>query len=182
MGTRDPEVVTSDMGVREIMRFRMNLRPWAIVLGLCMAMLSANAQDAAKKQNFSGRWRMVKELSDFGTFTRPDIITRVVDQRGPTMNVHTVQTTGRNTSTSDVSYFTDGRSTTNVMSGREATSKVFWDGPALMVRTETKDSKNNEIEIVDRWELSSDGSVLTITSHIGGPTGGADLKLVCRKE
>lgn len=153
-----------------------------MVSGVCAGMLFASAQETPKKQNFSGRWRMVKDLSDFGRFTQPDIVTRVVEQHDPTMNVHTVQTTGKNTSISDVSYFTDGRSTSNVLSGRDAISKAFWDGPALMVRTDTKDSKNNNIEIVDRWELSSEGSVLTITSHIGGPAGGADLKLVCRKE
>ena len=151
-------------------------------LGICLAIVSASGQDATPRQNFSGRWRMDKELSDFGKFTRPDIITRVVDHKDPTLNVHTVQTTGRNTSTSDVSYFTDGRPTTNLLSGRDATSKSFWDGPALMIRTETKDSKNNEIQIVDRWEISADGTLLTISSHIGGPSGGADLKLVCRKE
>jgi hypothetical protein len=68
------------------------------------------------------------------------------------------------------------------MSGREAISKAFWDGDALMIRTETKNSKDEDTEIVDRWELSTDGQVLTTTSHIETPQGTADLKLVCKKE
>jgi len=125
---------------------------------------------------------MVKDQSDFGKFAAPDLVVRVVDQRDPTMNVHTVQTKGKTTTTADVSYFTDGTPATNVMSGREAVSKSFWDGDALMIRTETKNSKNEDTEIVDRWVLSSDGQVLTTTSHIETTEGTADLKLVCRKE
>ncbi len=135
-----------------------------------------------KHVNFSGRWRMIKDQSDFGKFIPPDLIVRVVDQHDPTMNVHTVQTKGKSTSISDVSYFTSGDISTNVMSGREATSKAFWDGSTLVIRTATKDSKDEVEEIVDRWDLSPDGNTLTIASHVATESGGADLKLVCRKE
>jgi hypothetical protein len=125
---------------------------------------------------------MVKEQSDFGKFAAPDIIVRVVDQHDQTLNVHTVQTKGKNTSTSDVSYFTSGELATNNMSGRDAVSKTFWDGETLVIRTATKNSKNEETEMVDRWDLSPDGKTLTIMSHVAAVSGGADLKLVCRKE
>jgi hypothetical protein len=134
------------------------------------------------RPNFSGRWRMVKDQSDFGKFSRPDIIVRVVDEHPPTMNIHTVQTTGKETTSSDVSYFIDGRESTNTMSGRPATSKAFWDGEVLVIRTETKNSKDQDTQIVDRWELSHDGQTLTIDSHIETTTGEAELKLVCQKE
>ena len=143
---------------------------------------AALSQDAPKHPDFSGRWRMVKDQSQFGSFTAPDLVVRVVDHHDPTINVHTVQTKGTKTTTADVSYFTDGTETTNVMSGRNATSKAFWDGTALMIRTNTRDSKNQEVEILDRWELSSDGRILTNTSHINSAQGEADLKLVCEKE
>lgn len=135
-----------------------------------------------KRPNFSGRWRMVKEESDFGKFAAPDMIVRVIDQHDPTMNVHTVQTKGKNTTSADVSYFTSGEISTNNMSGRDAESKTFWDGNTLVIRTSTKNSKAEETEIVDRWDLSTDGKTLTITSHIASTSGGADLKLVCHKE
>jgi hypothetical protein len=142
---------------------------------------SAIAQEP-QHTNFSGRWRMVKEESDFGKFAAPDIIVRIVDQHDQTFNVHTVQTKGKNTTTSDVSYFTSGEPATNSMSGRDAISKAFWDGDTLVIRTSTKNSKNEQTEMVDRWDLSPDGKTLTITSHIAAESGGADLKLVCRRE
>lgn len=136
----------------------------------------------AKRPNYSGRWKMDKEKSDFGKFKAPDMIVRVVDEHEPTMNIHTIQTTDGKSTTSDVSYFVDGRETTNVLSGRDATSKSFWDGSTLSIRTETTNSKGEATQIVDRWDLSPDGQTLTITSHIETPNGEADLKLVCDKE
>jgi hypothetical protein len=149
--------------------------PRAILLILLA--VAAGAQ-SIPHANFSGRWRMLKDQSDFGKFSRPDLVIRVIDQHDPTLNLHTVDTTGGKTTTADISYFTDGRQSTNNRGGREATSKAFWDGSALMIRTQTTDSKNEQIEIVERWELSADGKTLTTTSD----SGGAHLKLVCEKE
>jgi hypothetical protein len=184
IGKLDPASSTfnGDVRIKFVMRLRTTLRPCVIALGLFAALLPAAAQNSPVRQNFTGRWRMIKDQSDFGKFTVPNIVTRAVDHHDPTLNVHTVQTTGKNTTTSDVSYFTDGKESSNIMSGRDATSKAFWDGPVLMIRTETKDSKGENIEIVDRWDLSSGGRILTITSHVAGPDGGADLKLVCQKQ
>ena len=146
------------------------------------ALSSSQAVPTPPRTDFSGRWRMVKEKSDFAGFSVPDIIVRVVDHRDPTLNVHTVQTTGTKTSVSDVSYFTDGSITKNVINGRDAESKAFWDGPALMIRTNMKDSKGEDEVIEDRWELSADGQTLTTTSHITTPGGQVDMRLVCARE
>jgi hypothetical protein len=134
------------------------------------------------KPDFSGRWRMLKDKSDFGGFTIPDIVVRVVEHHDPTLNVHTVQTTGAKTTTADVSYFTDGSPSANVINGHDATSKAFWDGPALVIRTNMKDSKNEDVVIEDRWELSDDQQTLTTSSHITTPKGQVDMKLVCVRE
>lgn len=149
---------------------------------LLPAYLFAQAESQPERANFSGRWRMVKEKSDFARATMPDMIVRVVDQRGITMNVHTLQTTGTKTATADVSYFTDGSASTNIINGHEAVSKTFWDGPALMVRTTIKLSNGENEMVLDRWELSDDGQTLTTTSRITTAKGGVDLKLVCVKE
>jgi hypothetical protein len=132
--------------------------------------------------NFSGRWRMVKDKSDFAHATIQDMIVRVVEKSGITMNVHTVQTTGTTTKSADVSYFIDGSLSTNTINNHKATSKTFWDGPALVVRTTLKLSNGDEEVIEDRWELSDDGQTLTTTSHIETPKGSTTLKLVCQKE
>ncbi len=134
------------------------------------------------KPDFSGRWRMEKDKSDFATFHAPDIVVQVVDHHDPTLNVHTVETAGKNTTTADVSYFTDGTISKNVIKGRDAESKAFWDGPALNIRTSEKNSKGEDVVIEDRWELSSGGGTLTRTSHIITSKGSVDMKLVSQKE
>lgn len=154
----------------------------SLVFWVIGAAVLAQAPLPPPKTNFSGRWRMVKDKSNFGSFTSPDIVVRVIDQRDPTMNIHTVQTKGQKTTTADVSYFTDGAVTNNVINGRDASSKAFWDGPDLVVRTNMKDSKNEDIVIEDRYQLSSDGKTLTTLSHITTPKGEVNLTLVCEKE
>ena len=134
------------------------------------------------KPNFSGRWRMVKAKSEFRGFKTPDIIVRTVDHHDPTLNLHTVQTTGPKTSISDISYFTDGATANNVINGRNAQSKSYWDGAALVIHTDMKNSKGETEQIDDRWELSEDGQTLTTKSHIVTEKGEADLTLVCSKE
>ena len=150
--------------------------------GTILSAAPFSAEDAVKHPNYSGRWKMIKDQSDFGKFKAPDMIIRVIDERDPTLNIHTLQTKNGNTTTSDVSYYINGRETTNTLGGRDAISKSFWDGPSLTIRTETKNSKGEDTQIVDRWDLSSDGQILTIASHIETPNGEVDLKLVCEKE
>jgi hypothetical protein len=135
-----------------------------------------------KKPNFSGRWRMVKGKSELRGFKTPDIIVRSVEHRDPTLNLHTVQTTGTKTAISDISYFTDGATANNVINGRNASSRAYWDGPALVINTEMKNSKGEAEQIEDRWELSEDGQTLTTRSHIVTEKGEANLVLVCSKE
>lgn len=151
-------------------------------VALPFAPAQAIAQEAGVHANFSGRWRMNKEKTDFSKFKMPDMVVRVIDQRDPTMNVHTVQTTGGKTTTSDVSYFTNGDNSTNVINGRDAVSRTFWDGSALVVRTDMKTSTNDDEQIEDRYELSEDGATLTTTSHVVTSKGDVTMKLVSDKE
>lgn len=150
------------------------------VLALVFATL-ASAQ-LADKPNFSGRWRMVKEKSEFSGFKTPDIVTRAVEQHGVIMNVHTVETLGAKTSISDVSYSIDGTPTQNVVNGRDAESKTYWDGSVLVVRTTMKTSKGDPELIEDRWALSEDKQTLTTTSHIETEKGEVDMTLVCNRQ
>jgi hypothetical protein len=125
---------------------------------------------------------MLKDQSDFHGFQVPDIVVRLVDNHDPAMNVHTVQTVGQKTTTNDVTYFTDGSVTKNVLNGRDAESKAYWDGPALVIRTSMKNSKGEDELISDRWELSDDKQILTITSHVETEKGSVDMKMVCARQ
>ncbi|MBV9034861.1 MAG: hypothetical protein JO182_10250 [Acidobacteriaceae bacterium] len=98
------------------------------------------------------------------------------------MNVHTVQTNGQKTSTVDATYMTDGSVASNIINNRDATSKAFWDGKVLVIRTNMKTAKNEDEEIEDRYELSDDGQILITTSHVTTDKGEVTMKMVCVKE
>ena len=159
------------------------LMPALLAAPLFVHVLFAQAPaEAPKRPDFTGRWRMVKEQSNFGKFRMPDIVVRVVEDHDPTMNVHTVQTAGDKTTMVDVSYLTDGTVTKNVINGRDAESKAFWDGDVLVVRTSMKTSAGDNELVTDRWELSEDKNTLVMTSHVDTDKGEADMKMVCIKE
>lgn len=156
--------------------FRLSLLSLLLLAGL------AAAPSSSEKPDFSGRWRMLKDKSEFSGFKIPDIITRAVEQHGVIMNVHTVQTVGQKTSISDLSYSIDGTPTQNVVNGRDAESKTFWDGAVLVIRTSMKTSSGDPESIEDRWALSDDKQMLTVTSHIETDKGEVDMTLVCSRE
>jgi hypothetical protein len=133
------------------------------------------------RPNFSGRWRMVKEKCQFNGFKVPDIVVRVVDHHDPMINLHTVQTTGKQTTMSDVTYFTDNSITMNTINGRDAQCRSFWDGQALVIRTKMIMANGDWEVIEDRWEISADGKTLTTGSHIVTEFGEANLTLVCER-
>lgn len=137
---------------------------------------------ALAKPDLSGRWRMEKSLSDFHGFTMPNIVVRIVDYHDPTLNIHTIQTTGEKTTTSDITYFTDGSVNKNMINGREAESKCYWDAAVLVVRTTMKNTKGDEQLITDRWQLSDDKQTLTIDSHVETDKGEVNMKMVCARQ
>ncbi len=125
---------------------------------------------------------MVKDKSDFSKFRMPDIVVRVIEQRGVTMNVHTIQTTGERTSTVDAVYAIDGSQSKNVINGRDAVSRTFWDGKTLVINTDMKTAKNEDEQIQDRYELADDGQTLTMSSHVVTEKGEVTMTMVCAKE
>jgi len=151
---------------------------------VCVFLLVAAAAGFAQsdtKTNYSGAWRMMKEKSDFGKFTAPDSLVRTVDQKDVTINVHTAQTGPAGKASADVTYYTDGRESINEVRGRESKSHCFWDGSVLVIRTYAKASNNTPIETEERWELSSDGKILTMTSHMETGLTQHNFKLVCER-
>ena len=149
---------------------------------ILFASASLMFSQAVEKPDFSGRWRMLKDKSEFAKFKVPDAIIRSVDQHGAIMNVHTIQTVNQKTVISDISYAIDGSAAQNSINGRDAESKTFWDGPVLVIKTTMNTSKGDPEFIEDRWSISDDKQLLTIASHIETDKGGANLVMVCSRE
>jgi hypothetical protein len=138
-----------------------------------------NAQSA--KPNFTGEWEMDSVKSDFGAFPKPTTITRTIVQKDPELAVSTTQRGANGEQTAHAVYRTDGVDTTNQFNSGPGTSHAFWDGNTLVIRTGMKGRNNLEVELQERWTLSSDGKTLTTASHIETSQGSTDLTLVCRR-
>ena len=160
----------------------MRRRTFSTLIAGSLLFASLGAAQTTDKPDFSGRWRMLKDKSDFAGFKTPDVITRTIDQHGVIMNVHTVQTVGQKTSIADIAYAIDGSVAQNVVNGRDSESRTYWDGSVLVVKTAMKTAKGDPELIEDRWALSDDKQTLTISSHIETDKGGANMTLVCGRE
>ena len=92
------------------------------------------------------------------------------------------RSTGTATKTADVTYLLDGTPSSNIINNHPATSKAFWDGETLNIRTNLKLSNGDDELVEDTWQLSPDGTTLNETSHVSTPKGGILMKMVCEKE
>lgn len=152
----------------------------AAIALMAFCVYAANAQEPAKP-NFSGEWHMDAAKSNFGQFTMPATLVRVIVQKDPDLTIDTTERAANGEHTSRVYYRTDGEETVNHLSSGVGTSHAFWDGDTLVIRTTMKGKNDVYIQMEERWSLSPDGKILTTTSHIGTSRGSTDLKLVCEK-
>lgn len=138
-----------------------------------------SAQSA--KPNFTGEWEMDAAKSDFGGFPKPTFIARSIVQKDPELTIATTQRGTNGEQTAHALYRTDGVDTTNQFSSGEGTSHAFWDGNTLVIRTNMKGRNDLTIEMEEHWALSTDGKILTTTSHVETSKGSTDLTLVCTR-
>jgi hypothetical protein len=157
------------------------MRRTALVLIVTFFAASLCVAQTAGKTNYTGKWRMVKEKSDFGKFAAPESMVRTVDHQDVTINVHTAEAGPQGKASADVTYYTDGRESTNEVHGRESKSHCFWDGEVLVIRTVSTAGNGQPVDTEQRWELSADGKVLTMTSHMETGLTQANFKLVCER-
>ena len=142
--------------------------------------LAAQNKAANPKPDFTGTWLLDTEKSDIkGPTSRWDLPMKVSHREPEFRITHMGESNGQVTEF-DFLYFTDGRSeanrattllTTNPqttqpsdVAKQEVKSKTTWSGNKIVVRAQQRMSVAGhvlEFEIVDEWQLSSDGKTLT---------------------
>jgi hypothetical protein len=78
------------------------------------------------------------------------------------------------------SYLLDGTETRSRIGPQTRSSVAKWEGAALLINTLVSGPRN--YTVMDRWKLSRDRSVLTITRQIVERSGEAEVALVYRRE
>ncbi len=150
-----------------------------VVLAALSLPVLARAQD---KPNFTGKWKLNAEKSDFGGIQRPDSAGYVIRHSGANLSLDYTQD-GHN---SHVDIISDGdERVTESNPDTEIWTRVFWAGPVLTFESRQKARPAHEspgVRWTSRWSLSPDGKVLIIQKHFTSPDGELTQKLVFDKQ
>jgi hypothetical protein len=80
-----------------------------------------------------------------------------------------------------LNYTTDGKECENKFMDNPMKSVVKWEGDVLVINTKASFG-GNEFTILDKWQLSEDGKVLTRNQHLASSMGELDMKVVMEKQ
>jgi hypothetical protein len=163
-----------------------------VLLALCLLSSSAAAGEDKKKPHpdFSGTWRIDREQSDFGEFGERPLskadATLVVGHREPELKIKRTLSLNGQEEVKEFTYYTDERGETNqaTLGVGEVKSKTRWDGDKVVSEarvTRKSQSGPYELDITQKWQVSSDGKTLTNTTTIGNQMGVQQVKLVYRR-
>jgi hypothetical protein len=137
-------------------------------------LLASHAQAAA---NLTGVWKLNLAKSDFGPAPQPDSMTRTINHNDPSLQMSTFQKGAQGEVTTEVKYTTDGKMAEN--KGSKGSAK--WDGDKLLIDS-VRENQGMEIKFHDVYNLSADGKVLTVNTHLAVPQGEFDLTMVFEKQ
>jgi hypothetical protein len=170
----------------------------ALPLTLCLLLAAAAAAPAREDKkkgerphpDFSGTWQIDRAKSDFGPFDDKPLAkadsTLVVTHAGPELKVKRTLSLGGREEVKEFTYYTDERGETNqaTLGVGEVRSKSRWDGDRVVSEAQVTRRGQQEpytLNVVQRWQVSSDGKTLTNTTVISNETGTQQVKLVYRR-
>jgi hypothetical protein len=173
-----------------------------ILLSLCVlacaaAGVAASRDDRKKddkpRPDLSGTWELDRSKSDFGLFRDRPVSkadsTLLISHQDPELKItRTLKLNGQQ-ETKEFTYYTDGRGETNpaTIGPGEVKSKTKWDGEkvaayAKMTWPGQNGAAGAEMEVTQKWQVSSDGKTLTNTTAFSSvQTGVQYVKLVYRR-
>ncbi|MBV9923934.1 MAG: hypothetical protein JOZ96_02765 [Acidobacteria bacterium] len=163
----------------------------ASLLVLCL-LASAAAGDDKKKSHpdFSGTWQLDRAKSDFGGWSDKPLAkadsTLVVEHKDPELKIKRTLSLDGQQEVKEFTYYTDERGETNqaTIGAGEVKSKTKWDGDKAVSQshiTRKGQGGTYELDVTQKWQVSSDGKTLTHTTTIGNQMGTQQVKLVYRR-
>jgi len=158
-----------------------------LVIAICFTVLACAAVMAGP-EGFSGNWALDKAKSDFsiGQGGETPDITMKVEASKDSFKVSQTFSSSRGEMTMEQTYIPDDQEheVAGIMGSKgKATAK--WDGEKLVVKaTYSAERDGQEMKWTDSstWELSSDGSLLTIQSTFESQMGSRTGKRVFAKK
>jgi hypothetical protein len=133
------------------------------------------------KPDYSGKWKLNIEKSDFGALPAPEEVIITITHKEPRINldIHQVSMQGDLDAAFDLT--TDGKKTDYQVGGAEITSTMVWENENLKLNSDIY-VNGMEIDYQDIWALSDGGSVLTIERDMASAMGETSQILVFEKQ
>jgi len=128
---------------------------------------------AGPERDFSGRW--VLDPGSRGAAASERLLTVV--QNASTLRCYGTSTDGAQI---EWSYALNGDDSKYSFGEESRNSAAKWEGAALLVNTIV--TGRSDYTIMDRWQLSADRTILTITRQTVGRTGQSEYTLLYRRE
>lgn len=141
-----------------------------------------NTQDTKPTTpNFTGTWKLNLSKSDFGPTPAPESLVDKIEHKNTAITLNSTRVEQGATDAITLNLTTDGKENTNTVHGAEVKTKLKWEGAALLLDSAVT-VEGGSISLKDKWTLSADGKVLTITRHYSGPEGEADVTYTLEKQ
>lgn len=138
----------------------------------------------AQKVDFSGKWILDKEKTDWGTLNLSDDeidITRTIIQKDINLKIDDVMITPLATMEESASYTLDGKEAANVNSqGVESKTVCMWKDNVLVMESNMA-PQGIPIVVTYEYYLSADKKVLTVGTNVSAPTVDMSGTLVFKK-
>ncbi len=128
-------------------------------------------------RDFSGKWFLDARRANANGLSVLTPQTLTVTQHDPAIQCAATYADGANLRWS---YLLDGTETRLSVNGATQSSVVKWEGAALLVNTLVSGAR--DYTLMDRWQLSEGGAVLTITRQIVDRNGQTEAALVYTKD
>jgi hypothetical protein len=127
--------------------------------------LSCPVYAADPARDFSGKWFLDARASNTRTLTIPAEQALTVVQQDIAVRCSSNTADG---AAAQWTYLLDGTETRVRIGDETRSSIVKWEGAALLVNTlvNTQVSASQDYTVMDRWQLSSDPAVLTVTRQV----------------
>lgn len=113
----------------------------------------------ASGEDFSGTWKLKSQRAEAGTLPDPAAAVMEIEQRGSAIQCAAGQARW--------SFTTDGKEVRARIGRRSLNTVAKWEGSALLINTIVNDPARNYTQM-DRWTVSRDGKVLTVSREIAG--------------
>ena len=145
--------------------------------------LISMASPADAKPNFTGKWVLDKEKSDFGGYPVPDTRIELIEHEEPHLKQTQTQkgkAVPGGEQITERHYTTDGKENVNKIGPSNVKSTSKWEGRKLVTVAEAQ-TPNGPLKITDVWELADGGKQMIMSRIFKNADGERNQKRVFQK-